>query len=94
MGERIPKCNKSVGHFFFFLKFFAKITPQNCDFFLLASLEIFHSNFVQKMADVTLFGSKKIEEMGEKAVGRARFSFFLALKRYSHLCKVGLLKIE
>ena len=46
-GEQIPKSGRSVGHIFFFT-FFAKITRKNRDFFLLASLEIFHSNFCPK----------------------------------------------
>ena len=42
---------KAVGHFF--KTFFAKITWKIMIFFLLASPEIFHSNFCLKMADFT-----------------------------------------
>ncbi len=48
-------------------------------FFLLTSLEIFIQIFVQKMADFTILESvKKIEQNGEKAVGRARKTGFFS----------------
>ncbi len=80
---------KAVGRSCFFLNFFftffCKITRENHDFFLLASLEIFDSNFCSKNGWFYTFGSKKKKKNlanGEKVVSRTRktgFSFFLAL---------------
>ena len=61
---RTDSKKRSVGraYFFliiFFLHFLPKLPEKNCDFFLLASLQIFIQIFVQKIADFTTFGSKK-----------------------------------
>ena len=49
-GERIPKSGRSVGHIFFnfFFYIFCQNYPKKYGFFLLASLEIFHSNICPK----------------------------------------------
>ena len=76
-GEEIPKSGRSVGtiffiNFFFFTFFLPKLPKKKLekhDFFLLALLAIFHSNFCPKNGWFYNFFSlkkKKIQQMGRK----------------------------
>ncbi len=99
MAERIPKCGRSVMHFlFYFFYFFGKITWKIMIFFLLASLKIFHLNFVPKNGWFYTFWEWKKNKLanGKKAIGwacKTGFSFLLALPQNFHPLATGSIRL-
>ena len=87
LAKRFQKAVCRSAHFFGFFKYFvAKITPKklnNLDFFLLASLAIFNSNFCPKNSWLYIFFvsiKKKISANGQKrSVAPGEQFFFLGL---------------
>ena len=72
--------------FFYFFTFFAKITRKIMIFSCSFHSKFFIQIFVLKMADFTLFWSKKIEQMGKKrSVGPIKQGFLFTWPKQYHL---------